>query len=172
MGQAKTDKTLTSVAIIESINISTYSTSLPARLTYECIKKVDTFCDNTLLEIFQGGCTSGCISKEQNLTAKSHSLWEARRICEVIIIRYYYSLKISPHFCLVKTTPIYLFIYLFHHTQLVLTIFGKNLVILSRWRQKFCHIEPMTSFPLKATNDCNNGFKKQWKMQTRTHWLR
>ena len=66
MGQAKTDKELTSVAMIESINISTYSTSLPVRLIYECIKKVDTFCDNTLLEIFQGGCTSGWISTEQN----------------------------------------------------------------------------------------------------------
>ena len=26
-----------------------------------------------------------------------------------------------------------------------MTKFGKNLVILNRWRQKFCHIEPMTS---------------------------
>ena len=46
--------------------------------------------------------------------------------------------NISP-FPIVKTTRI------IHHNQLLLTTFGKNFVMLNQWRQKFYHIEPMTS---------------------------
>ena len=41
----------------------------------------------------------------------------------------YYSFKIFPRFWLVKTTRI------IHYNQLLLTKFGKNFVILDRWRQ-------------------------------------
>ena len=51
----------------------------------------------------------------------------------------YYSFKIIPRFWLVKSTRI------IHHNQLPLTKFGKNFELLSQWRQKFCHVEPMTS---------------------------
>ena len=43
--------------------------------------------------------------------------------------------KNFPHFWLVKTTCII--------DQPLLTKFGKNIVILNRPHQKFCHIEPM-----------------------------
>ena len=42
---------------------------------------------------------------------------------------YYHSFKLFPCFWLVKTTRI------IHHNQLLLTKFGKNFVILNRWRQ-------------------------------------
>ena len=41
----------------------------------------------------------------------------------------YYSFKIFPRFWLVKITRI------IHHSQLLLTKFGKNFVVLNRWRQ-------------------------------------
>ena len=64
---------------------------------------------------------------------------QCRRICSRLFIYYYHSSKIFPRFWLVETTRI------IHYSQLLLTKFGKNFVILSWWRQKFCHIKPMTS---------------------------
>ena len=51
----------------------------------------------------------------------------------------YYSFEKYPRFWVGKTTRI------IHHNQPLLTKFGKNFVILNQWRQKLCHIEPMTS---------------------------
>ena len=51
----------------------------------------------------------------------------------------YYSFKIYPRFWVDKITRI------IHYNQPLLTKFGKNFVILNRWRQKLCHIEQMTS---------------------------
>ena len=63
----------------------------------------------------------------------------------IIFIINSYSFKIFPLFWLVKTTPI------IHHNQLLLTKFGKNFVILNRWRQNDVQsaawlqvIEPLT----------------------------
>ena len=59
-----------------------------------------------------------------------------------IIIKHYYSFKIFSCFWLVKTTRI------IYHNQLLLTKFGKNLVILNQWCQKCSplqFIEPMKS---------------------------
>ena len=53
---------------------------------------------------------------------------------------YYYSFKIFPRFWLFITTRI------IHHNQLLLTKLGNwGFVILNRWRQRFCHIDPMMS---------------------------
>ena len=61
-----------------------------------------------------------------------------------IIIKHYYSFKIFSCFWLVKTTCIHVI----YHNQLLLTKFGKNLVILNQWCQKCSplqFIEPMKS---------------------------
>ena len=58
-----------------------------------------------------------------------------------------YSFKIFPHFWLVKTKPHTLFTKTSCWTK-----FGKDFVILNQWRQKFCHIEPMT---LKWCQKCS-----------------
>ena len=55
-------------------------------------------------------------------------LLEYHWIVEYINV-FYYSFKIFNSFWLVKTTRI------IHHNQLLLTKFGKNFIILHRWRQ-------------------------------------
>ena len=67
------------------------------------------------------------------------------------------SFKILHRFWFVKTTRIT------HHNQLLLTKIRREL-ILNRWRQKLCHIEPMTSnwrqkcSPLQVIGSLTKGF--------------
>ena len=72
----------------------------------------------------------------------------------------YYSFKIFPHFWLVKTTCI------IHQNQLLLTKFGKNFVILNRWRQnddKSAWLQDIEPFTLKT-------WGKGWVVLIRTKW--
>ena len=63
---------------------------------------------------------------------------------------------IFPRYCLCKPTRI------IHHNQLSLTKFGKNFVILNRWRQNVCHIEPMTSKVQLAAGYWTVDREKSW----------
>ena len=95
----------------------------------------------------KNGISNCCYCYQSSLPSSGSGKWSDHRASLdvdeyltgiiIIIINYYYSLKIFPRFWLAKGTRI------IHHNQLLMTKFGNNVQNAARYRLRHCYREDL-----------------------------